>query len=85
MEEARLIENINVPVIYCDTFASVTIEGENVRIVFVEYRYVAGERVRSPVLEMIRPAKSCAGMLVHVIAAEQRMRRYPRTEHLEVH
>jgi hypothetical protein len=66
----RLIEDVGVPVIYCDGPAKAFIEGSNVRIVFFEYRRIEGERVRVGVLEMVRPLASVQmGNIVALIAA----------------
>lgn len=68
--EPRLIEDLGVPVIYCDGPARVSIEGSNVRIVFFEYRRIEGERVRVAVLEMVRPMASIQmGNILALIAA----------------
>lgn len=66
--EPRLVEANSVPVIYADGPAMVEVEGSNARITFFEYRTLGAERVRLPVLEMIRPVTSCrAGEVMEMI------------------
>lgn len=66
--EPRLVEVTSVPVVYSDGVAKVLVEGGNVRITFFEYRTIAGERVKMPILEMVRPVESCRGHLPALIA-----------------
>jgi len=66
---ARIVENPGIPVIYTDGVADVEIQGDNVRVIYFEYRTVLGKRVKSPVVEMIRPLKTCGnGALAALIA-----------------
>lgn len=66
-ELARLVEITSLPVIYSDGPARVVIEGPIVRVTYFEYRMIAGERVRMPVLEMIRPVSSCVPGLIQAM------------------
>ncbi len=66
-DDIPLIEGQNIPVIYTDGPAAVEILGQNVRITYFEYRTIAGERVKSPTLEMIRPLKSCLTGAVRIL------------------
>lgn len=64
----RLLEDTSVPVIYADDIGRVEVEGSNLRILFVEFRKIAGERVAVPVIEMIRPITSYrVGLLMGMI------------------
>lgn len=66
--EPRLVEVTSVPVIYCDKVGKVTVEGNNVRVTYVEFRTLGAERVMMPVLEMVRPLTSIkTGDLVEMI------------------
>lgn len=57
-EEPRLVEVTSIPVIYADGIGKVVVEGNNVRITYMEYRTFGNERVKMPVLEMVRPLAS---------------------------
>jgi hypothetical protein len=70
--EPRLVEVTSIPVIYADRIGRVTVEGSNVRITYIEYRTVGSERVRMPVLEMIRPVAGIRGVLAGIVADAMR-------------
>lgn len=64
----RLIEVDGLPSFYADDVASVLVIGQNVRVTFFEYRLLCGERVRYPVMDMIRPLASVrSGELIRMI------------------
>lgn len=68
----RLVDCGPVAVIYADGIAGVIVNDPNVRIMFFEYREIDGERVRVPVVEIIRPIVSCeAGALLRLIAQKR--------------
>lgn len=67
----RMIENPGIPVIYSDGVADVEVEGEIVRITYFEYRTCLGKRVKSPVMEMIRPLKTCRTGLIGAMVARK--------------
>jgi hypothetical protein len=56
--EPRLVEVANIPVIYVDESGRVEVEGNNLRITYIEYRTFGTERVRVPAVEIIRPLVS---------------------------
>lgn len=56
---ARVVENPNVPVVYVDGLLDIEINEPNARLTFFEFRHLGSELVKSPVLEMIRPAGTC--------------------------
>lgn len=58
--EPRLVEVTSLPVHYADGVGKVTIEGTNARITYFEYRTFGTERVKMPVVEMVRPLASCS-------------------------
>lgn len=66
----RLIDVTSIPVIFADDIGKVAIEGPNVRITYVEYRRIGNERVRMPVLEMIRPIEGVKAGSVQSLIAE---------------
>lgn len=69
-EDARLVEVTSLPIIYADGAARVVIEGHNVRVIYFEYRRIGSERLRMPVLEMIRPLALCGiGQLKALVLA----------------
>ena len=70
-KEARLVEVTSCPVIYCDGLGKVVVEGHNARLTYFEYRTFGNERVKMPVLEIVRPVASCKGneMMDHMMKA----------------
>lgn len=58
--EPRLVETTSLPIVYCDGIGKVTIESDVARVIYFEYRNFGDERVRLPVLEMIRPLSRMA-------------------------
>ena len=69
-DDAPLVENhAGVPVVYVDGIADAEVHGEIVRVTYFEYRTVGGAKVKNPVLEMVRPLRSCqSGELALLIA-----------------
>lgn len=66
--EPRLVEVTSLPVFYVDGPARVVIEGSNARVTFFEYRTFGSERVKMPVIELVRPLASCGrGVLAALI------------------
>lgn len=59
LEGSRLIEADQVPVIYADIIGRVTLCAPNVRLVYVEQRFIGEERVLWPVVEIVRPIVGC--------------------------
>jgi hypothetical protein len=53
--EPRFVEVTSIPVVFSDGVGKVVVEGANVRITYIEYRTIGNERVKMPVLEMVRP------------------------------
>jgi hypothetical protein len=75
----RLVEVTSIPVIFADDIGRVAVEGPNVRITYVEYRTIGSERVRMPVLEMIRPIEGVKVGSVQAMIADA-IRRYVRPQ-----
>lgn len=71
IEEPRMVEVTSIPVIYADGVGRVVVEGNNVRVTYIEYRTFGAERVKMPVLEMVRPIASLSpnGDIGKMIAA----------------
>lgn len=57
-DDTRLIECGSVAVIYADGIAGVFISEPNVRLIYFEFKEIGGERVRCPVIEIVRPLMS---------------------------
>lgn len=62
-----------VPVIYSDGPGEVEIHGQIVRITYFEFRGEGPDRVRRPVLEMIRPLATCATGRIGELVARKRL------------
>lgn len=76
--QPRTVDNPDVSSVYVDGILDVEINDPNVRIIFFQFREARGERVRHPVLEMIRPLATCgatAAMLQRKLAEQQRKAR----------
>lgn len=54
----RLVDCGPVAVIYADGIARAMMCAPNARLIFFEYREICGERVRCPVVEIVRPVTS---------------------------
>lgn len=57
--EPRLVEVTSLQVIYVDDIGKLVVEGSNARLTYIEYRTFGTERVKMPVLEVVRPFTSC--------------------------
>lgn len=67
-DEAPLVTSDHeVPVVYADGIGDVEILGDNVRVTYFEIRTIAGVRMRNPILEIVRPLRSC-GTLSQMMA-----------------
>lgn len=81
-EKTRLID-VPVQAIYADEIASAEIVGSIVRIMFCEKKTLDGERVRIPVVELLRPLESCLQLTLQDMLRVQLMQ--PPEAQLSLH
>lgn len=70
IDNARLIDIGPVPTFYVDGIATVEISGPNFRVVFFEFRTVAGKRVKVPVAEVVQPIANYRPLRLQELIAE---------------
>lgn len=63
-----VVECEPVLMVYADDVSSVEVCGNNIRLTFVQYRTIGGQKVAVPVLELLRPCYTLGEVFAKIMS-----------------